>query len=209
MINKSITQLVDKLNNYLGSILDPLLPTFKNEYAVVGHINKDSFIDYSGRIIVNLINIEEDKVYKNHINSVPAPNAASGTLPLNGVSRMRVNLYLIFAFNPGNTVESYGNALTLLTHVLRYFQANQHQEIDITGPNPANFSLEINYHNISLEDSNNMWSNLGGEQKPYAMYKVQLLEIEELSTDPVPLVPAISNPTLTNLNSPNSNIHII
>ncbi len=186
MINKTITHIINNLNDYLGGILDPGLPSYKDYYAVLGHITKNSFNSGNQKIIVNLINIEEDKVYKNHIT--PVATTGNTTFPLGGVSRMRINLYLIFAFNPGEDNTSYANALTLLTHVLRYFQANQSQDITITGPSPVTFNLEMCYHNISLEDSNNMWSNLGGEQKPYAMYKLQLLEIDELSPQQVPTI---------------------
>ena len=203
MIGKSISQIVDGLNNYLGPILDPNLSSYQDEYAIVSHLKNGSLGAASKKIIVNLINIEEDKVYKNHLKPLPSGNSGNTTHPLGGISSMRINLYLIFAFPPGDTPQKYTDSLTLLTHVLRYFQGTQYQQITIPGPTPTSdpivFDVEICYHNISLEGSNNMWSNLGGEQKPYAMYQVKLLEIDpelpdQLST--ILIETHISNPDL-------------
>ncbi len=63
-------------------------------------------------------------------------------------------------------------------------------------------NLEINYHNISLEDSNNMWSNLGGEQKPYAMYQIKMMEIE---ADPIDEVDKDKALIEANISSPDYN----
>jgi hypothetical protein len=205
MISKTLSQIVGRLNDYLGSILDPNLSSYEDKYAIVGHLQKDSLGGSSKRIIVNLINIEEDKVYKNHLTPLPSGNTSNSIHPLGGISSMRINVYLIFAFSPGNTPEQYVNSLTLLTHVLRHFQGAQYQQITIPGSvagvtpviAPKTFDLEICYHNISLEDSNNMWSNLGGEQKPYAMYQIKMLEIEPIFPDelsPILNETHISNP---------------
>lgn len=197
MIDKVLKQIVEGLNNYLGPIYDPGLTSYEGLYAEVRHLKKDSFSNTgSKKIAVNLINIEEEKVYKNQPNPFHRANPTDPTLPLGGVPAMRIKMYLLFAFHPGETAEHYAEALSLLTHVLRYFQGTPYQEIVIPGNPPSTFNLEINYHNISLEDSNNMWSNLGGEQKPYAMYQVQLLEIEP--GIPATLTAVIQEPRISN-----------
>jgi len=188
MISKAIKQIVDQLNNYLN-----IIPNLGTDIAAMGHLNSGSFSpDSDSKIVVNLINIEEDKVYKNHITPLPPSSGRAEVHPQGGFYSMRINLYLLFAFNPGSSSGQYEYAITCLTHVLRYFQATPLQRISIPIINTTDtldFDLEMCYHNISLEDSNNMWSNLGGEQKPYAMYQVKLLEIkpdENLLAKPVP-----------------------
>jgi hypothetical protein len=189
MIAKALIQIVEGLNTYLNGVYPSNLNQAKISNA------KKSQADNG--ISVTLINIEEDKVYKNHFNPLPnrPPNSTQPIHPLPGISVMRINLYVLFAFD-AQTPENYPDSLTRLTHVLSYFQGKQFQEIIIptssTNPVEKRFNLEINYHNISLEDSNNMWSNLGGEQKPYAMYQVKLLEIE----------PAISPTSVSVLQQP-------
>lgn len=201
MIAKALKQIVDGLNTYLNGVYPTNLDQAKITNA------KKSITDNG--ITVTLVNIEEDKVYKNHFNPLPArlPNDPSPINPLGGIPVMRINLYVLFAFD-AQTPENYPDSLTRLTHVLSYFQSKPYQEIviPVTLSNPVEkrFILEINYHNISLEDSNNMWSNLGGEQKPYAMYQFKMLEIEPaVSPDPVAVlqIPQIFNPSNGNPNS--------
>ncbi|MEL7145857.1 MAG: Pvc16 family protein, partial [Bacteroidota bacterium] len=104
-------------------------------------------------------------------------------------------LYVLFAFNPGDSNLLYEKALLLLSVVLRYFHSNPSQEVQITnGGQQETYKLTVSYHNISLEDSNNMWSNLGGTQKPYAMYKMQLVEI--VPTRNPALAPVLQNPVV-------------
>jgi hypothetical protein len=173
MIAKVLKHIVDELNAYLVNKLGTTSPEHQAEII---HIQSGESASSPG-IKVALINVEEDKVYKNHLNPLDNnyPTPAGETHPLGGIAVMRVNLYVLFAFNQQNKDSAgYRDTLSILTHVLRFFQSYPHFAIQLPG---QDVSVEIEYHNISLEDANNMWSNLGGEQKPSAMYKIQLLEI--------------------------------
>lgn len=193
MIAKALIQIVEGLNSYLNGVYPSSLNQAKISNA------KKSQADNG--ISVTLINIEEDKVYKNHLNPLNGSlaNNPATSHPLGGLPVMRINLYVLFAFD-AQTPENYPDSLTRLTHVLSYFQSKPFQEIIIpisaTNPVEKRFNLAIDYHNISLEDSNNMWSNLGGEQKPYAMYQFKLLEIEPAITPAA--VSVIQQPQLVN-----------
>lgn len=197
MIGKVLKVITNELNLFLGGIHDPGLSSYEDKYAVIQHLKKDSFSGSDPKkIAVNLINIEEDTVYKNHITPFDRPNNSSPTHPEGGTRSMRLTLYLLFAFHPGETSANYMDALTLLSDVLKFFQTHSYLELTIPGSPSEVVGLEINYHNISLEDSNNMWSNLGGEQKPYAMYQLKLLEIKP--NGPGVLVPVLETPLLSN-----------
>ena len=167
MIRESMQQIIGRLNDYLNLYFQD---TSTVEYVVLSHLSEGN-----ESIHVNLVNVEEDKVFKNQLKPLPSAATTPQTVPtsvnaLGGIPVMRLNLYLLFAFNPGDSTLLYEKALSLLTVVLRYFHSHQQQEIVLTIDGQAyNCKARINYHNISLEDSNNMWSNLGGTQKPYAM----------------------------------------
>ncbi|NOQ70858.1 MAG: DUF4255 domain-containing protein [Crocinitomix sp.] len=198
MIAKALKQIVEGLDDHF-KVIYPGTPSQVSLKSANKTIGSASSID------VTLINVEEDKVYKNHLNPFPNPlvsNTANKN-PMGGISAMRINLYVLFAFHSDGDSPSYENTLTRLTHVLQYFQAKQYQRIVIPAtvfdPVLREFNLEINYHNISLEDSNNMWSNLGGEQKPYAMYQIKMLELQPaFIPDSVAVIQdaRISNPDL-------------
>lgn len=180
MIGKALKKIVEGLNDFLATKY-PNSINSADYCAEIQNIQKSTDpLASDPAIKVALINIEEDKVYKNHLKP---SNITNGEIhPFGGTPVMRVNFYILFAFNPkpGQPQQQhYLDSLSLLTHVLSYFTATPYQEIAIPLINPdKEFRLEINYHNVNLEDSNNMWSNLGGEQKPYAMYQIKMLEIE-------------------------------
>jgi len=202
MIAKALRHIVDGLNDYLDDHL-----TGQNSIytAEITNIQKSSDNTSDPGIKVALINVEEDKVYKNHL--LPLEGRQAGSVdpihPLGGVLAMRVNLYVLVAFNQQNTSQptsGYLDTLSVMTHVLRYFHSNPYQQVLIQSNPDQHIGLEIEYHNISLEDSNNMWSNLGGEQKPYAMYKIKMLEIRPDDPTELDVVlqqdPILSNPNL-------------
>lgn len=196
MIAKALKQIVKGLDDHF-KLIYPDTPS----QVSLRSVNKAN--DSGSSIDVTLINVEEDKVYKNHLNPVPNPPTSNiaNKNPMGGISAMRVNLYVLFAFHSEGDSPNYENTLTRLTRVLQYFQGKPFQRI-IIPPTPLEpvgreFNLEINYHNISLEDSNNMWSNLGGEQKPYAMYQIKMLELDPaFIPEPVAVIQdaRISNP---------------
>lgn len=189
MISKTIKQIIHDLNIYVNSIYNKHNPL--KDYVVLKHIGKSiTNNDSDEKIFVNLINIEEDLIYKNQM----AANIVNTNTVLSGAYSMRVNLYVLFAFNPGQSNENYSDSLKLLTSVLRYFQGKRNMEVNFPSEDP--YTIDINYHNLSLEDSNNLWSNMGGEQKPYAIFQFRLLEIKpEEST--LPELSKIIDPNLT------------
>jgi hypothetical protein len=171
MISKVIKQIVLDLNIYVNSIHNN--GNSVKDYVVLKHIGKSiTNNDSDEKVFVNLINIEEDLVYKNQM----ASNILNTNTVQSGGYSLRVNLYVLFAFNPGDTNDSYDDSLKLLTSVLRYFQGKRNMEVHFPPDDP--YTIDVNYHNVSLEDSNNLWSNMGGEQKPYAIFQFRLLEIE-------------------------------
>src|SRR3989338_527436 len=189
MISRTIKQVVFGLNEFVNSIYNEGNPL--KDYVVMKHIGTNMTNNISDeKIFVNLINIEEDIVYKNQMSA----NLFTGTTVQSGAYSMRVNLYVLFAFNPGETNDEYSDSIKLLNDVLRYLQGHRNMEVDFP-PTPA-FTLDVNYHNVSLEDSNNLWSNMGGEQKPYAIFKFRLLEIEPKNST-VPTSSIITIPELT------------
>ena len=196
MISKVIKQIVHDLNNYVNSIYNEGKPV--EDYVVLKHIGKTIASLPNEKVFVNLINIEEDQVYKNQM----ASNIVSTSTVKSGAYSMRVNLYVLFVFKPGESNEEYSESLQLLTDVLRYFQSKRNMEVHFP-PNDA-YTMDVNYHNISLEDSNNLWSNMGGEQKPYAIFQFRLLEIEPIE-DTIPESSKILDPNLTINHKPEGN----
>lgn len=191
MIGNTLKELVKNLNVYLGDIYTPNV-----EYAWLKQAQEDMFSNANEKIVVSLINMEEDTVYKNQPTAFDSGNA-NLLHPYGGKPTIRLNLYVLFVCNPGDDEMAYVDAMTMLSHIVRYFKTYPAQELSIIDMGtPKTVNLEIEFFNISLEDSNNMWSNLGGQQMPYGMYCLKLLEIESDDPDNSALATAISDPRI-------------
>ena len=156
MIGKALEQIVADLNDYL----DGKYPGNLNHRAEIKNIQEaNTTPNNDARIKVALINVEEDKVYKNHLNPLMSANdpmiarskdSTDPIHPLGGMPAMRVNLYVLFVFNSASTDEQgYLNSLTLLTHVLRYFQNTTYQEITI--PATSNPTVPEKIFTVEME----------------------------------------------------------
>lgn len=173
MIDQALNHIVDDLNVYLGSryAIQPLVSLFN--IANPDWKNLQPEATSTEQIFANLINVHEDNIYKNQPYAQGTPTE---THP------MRLDLYVLFAFKS----RQYLQAIKLLSAVLEYYHRKPIAQVtlaDLLG-DPFDLSLEVVYHNIDLEDSNNMWGNLGGEQHPFAIYKIQLMELRTLPGTP-------------------------
>lgn len=196
MIGNTLKALVSGLNNYLGDIYTPNV-----EYAFLKQASDNMFSNANEKIVVSLVNMEEDTVFKNQTNAFQSQNA-NLTHPLGGKPTIRFNLYLLVVCDPGADHLSYSDALTMLSHIVRYFKSNPSQELTVVdGAGTKTMYLDIDFHNISLEDSNNMWSNFGGKQLPFAMYCLKLMEIESDDPNTANLSTKITNPRVLDPNS--------
>ncbi len=91
MIGNSLKALVTGLNYYLGTIYTPNV-----EYAFLKQASEDMFSNTNEKIVVSLVNMEEDAVFKNQPNPFQSPNP-NLTHPTGGKPTIRFNLYLLMA----------------------------------------------------------------------------------------------------------------
>ncbi len=201
MIGNTLKKLVIGLNNYLQGIYNT-----SAEYAILKQASENMFAGANEKIVVTLVNIEEDSVFKNQPVPFISPNTNLAH-PLGGKPAIRFNLYILIVFSPGNDQQAYLDTLTMLSHVARFFKTNPSQELTVMdGTISRTVNLEIDFHNISLEDSNNMWSNFGGKQMPFAMYCLKLLEIESHDPDIANLDAAITDPRIKDPTNGDENV---
>ena len=180
MIDKALKFIVDEVNSYLQSKL-----SFPDSIKIVldniarlhdgagggGSINK---------IILSLVNIEEDRLsknpdnfYKTEDNKVVYKNAP-----------IHLNLYCLFAYNHGEndseTTNHYEEALMYISYVVRFFQ---HRNVFTASNSPAldpgieRLLMELN--TLGFEQLNQLWAVLGGKYMPSVLYKMRLVIIDE------------------------------
>lgn len=171
MFNTSINFIVNELNNYI-------LPKDGIEVVVAGNIafmeNEESSAFLRNKIVVSLINIEEESTLKNGKNFV-----FEGTSIKYYHRPVHLNLYVLFAAN--FLGGQYVNGLANLSRVVEYFQSHKViTHLNAPGSNPDEttpFELYMDLFALTFEQVNYVWGSLGGKQVPFVLYKGRLVTI--------------------------------
>ncbi len=172
MISESLAFLSTEINKFLnkklGSTTDPRL--------VLGNIAKVADGDsasnpLNNRLILSLVNIEEDKVSKVRENYTKTGTGIAYKNP-----PIRVNIYILIAAN----FSTYSDNLKMITHILQFFQA-QNTFTPINYPALDNRVEELNadLFTLNFEQINHIWSTLGGKYLPSVMYKIRQVTLED------------------------------
>jgi hypothetical protein len=123
------------------------------------------------RAVLTLVNVEEDKVAKQQEHYSKTDTSTVYKNP-----PLYLNFYILFAMNRTN----YGDSLRFLGHIIQFFQ---HQFVFTPVSHPGLDSkiqrLVVDLHNMSFEQSNHLWSVLGGKYFPSIMYKVRQVTMNE------------------------------
>ena len=179
MIYEAVNFLVDELDAYMA-----LQFGTSNRYVTMVHMAEQdgggSLVD-AGKMGCALVNVEEERVGKTHI-PYGAPSAGQYAL-IN--PEIRLNLYLLFASNPGNN--NYESALKLVANTVSFFQGkNEFNTTNSPSLDPAIDTLQLDLYSIPLEEQSYLWGAIGAKYMPSVVYKVRLIAIQDnrvLQTD--------------------------
>jgi hypothetical protein len=133
--------------------------------------------DLQNKILLSLINVEEDTVarsvdyYKKNNNQIMYTNPP-----------VYLNLTLMFAA----THTDYESALISLEQVVLFFQRNRYYTVD-SSPELVAYNQVHNVQvekitfeivNLNLEQLHQVWGGLGGHYMPSVIYKMRMLQID-------------------------------
>lgn len=175
MIYETLQILKEQLEKYLDSAGLGKIVILEN--VAMLESGSDSASDLEGKVILTLLNIEEERTLRN-IPSVKVMNnkAEYRNPPVN------LNLYfLVSAY-----CNSYENSLMSISKTIEFFQGKRVFTSGNTIYNRSNASLDvlgyfkfvIELYTPDFEVLNHIWGTLGGRQLPAAIYKVQLVQLE-------------------------------
>lgn len=173
MVKEALDFLRIELDSYLN------LKTLQNTEWVslenVAFINDGNANSESkSKIILSLVNVEEDNVMKQQENFSRAEGRILYKNP-----KIFLNLFILFTTN----ATSYPDSLKKLSMVMQFFQANPAFD-SLTSPNlDAKIEkLLVKMHSLSFEQLNHLWGVLGGKYMPSVLYKVTQVVIDEDAT---------------------------
>jgi uncharacterized protein DUF4255 len=177
MIDKALKLLTDEMNIYLdlqngGNLGDQLI--------VLTNVANDSggWAIPSQKLGVSLINIEEEKVFKDQQTNFR--NAAGEFEQYN--PEIKLNLYMLVCANfvSENGDDKYEQGLKQLSRVVSCFQGKNVFTPDNTpSMDPGLKKLIVELYSYSFEQQYNFWTILGAKYLPSVLYKVRLLAYQE------------------------------
>lgn len=180
MLRTTLEFLADELKSYV-QLKDGAV--FRNEINVVPSslmkpdgtfAVRASQNDVTFKIIVTLVNIEEDRVAESqqYFQRV-ADKIRFHNPPVN------VNLYVLFSAMADN----YLSELRLLSYVIGFFQGSPvfdsekyphlNGRVEDDKPWQKVDKLLVNLHPLTLEQQNNLWAAIGAKYMPSVLYKVR------------------------------------
>jgi hypothetical protein len=173
MIYETLNFLSVEVNKYLNQKLTPLT----DSRLKLGNVSQAFDESGSGnnslkeKAILSLVNIEEDRVSKQHENFTKDDLKTYYKNP-----PLFVNLYVLFSIYK----DKYDDSLIWLGHIIQFFQ-HQNSFTSLSHPNldPRIKKLMVDMYTMNFEQVNHLWSSLGGKYLPSVLYKVRQITIDE------------------------------
>jgi len=189
MIEAGLTYIKTELQSYLTSKIGADGVVSLNNIALYDLNSPDN--DLVNKVIMSLVNIEEESTLKN--NAFKKRNPLSNSIDY-VEPPVHINLYILFTSTPAEMGSTYERSLIRLSHVIQFFQHIRKFEttVDIDGEEHK-IQLIFELYTLTFEQINHLWGSLGGKQIPFAMYKARLLKIQELVSQPAALIEEIEN----------------
>lgn len=130
--------------------------------------------DVKNKAVLSLVNIEEDRVAKQQENYIKTNTTTVYKSP-----PIYLNLFILFSVNRTR----YDECLNFLSSIIQFFQ---YQAVFTPVTHPSLDSriqkLMVDMCSMSFEQSNHLWSILGGKYLPSVMYKVRQVTLDEDAT---------------------------
>ncbi len=199
MIDKALSILRDELEAYLRALQDDSAQVILENISLLDSADGANLKD---KIIISLVNVEEESTLKNLSNRVRLNGEISYIEP-----PIHLNLYLLFCANYiGGNPPKYISALGRLSKVIQFFQSKkvfslhnspnasliQNAE-NLRDPELSSLRITMELYTLTFEQINHLWGSLGGKQLPFAMYKARLVTIQDPLRRDVPVIEETDN----------------
>jgi hypothetical protein len=174
MIDRALSLLREELQNYITFSIGSADVVVDN----IGLLETSSSDSLTKRIIITLVNVEEESTLKN-----VSPVKSGLNVAYYQNAPVFLNLYVLVTCNYSG--DDYIHALERLSAIIRFFQGRNSfsyggstGNIDFT-PGAANLKFTMELYTLTFEQINHLWGSLGGRQTPFVMYKLRLVELTD------------------------------
>lgn len=180
-IQDTLIDVLQIVRHNLDAAIDQLAPA-PGDFVVLSNIAfaENPTLKTPGvqdKVVITLVKTEEESALKNQ----PAyhRNPVSNSLEYRNPP-IFLNLYLLITAN----YSDYLIALTQLSRVIGYFQhkrvfTDTDAEVQLPPGSPVvHFDFNVTLVSPSFEQTNHLWSILGGKHLPSVLYKMQVVQME-------------------------------
>ena len=129
--------------------------------------------DMNERIVMSLVNLEEEKTLKNSPHYYIEKGRTIYKNP-----PVSLNLFILFSVLHK---EQYGTSLQRLARVVEFFQWKKEFSFTTTpGPNGLSRDVRVlpDLYTLTFDQLNNLWGALGGKQVPFVLYRTRLVALD-------------------------------
>jgi len=182
MIHTSLSFITNELNEYLKMRTGS--PTVDRVFLTSVATEGGGVVIPDKSVGVSLINIEEDRVYKDQKTTII--NNQGNVEHLN--PEIKLNLYILISANFQNTDDNdssddYVEGLKQLSFIISFFQARNvftpENSPKLADYDPNLKKLVVELYSYSFEQLYNFWSVVGTKYLPSVLYKVRMITFQE------------------------------
>ena len=182
MIHTCLSFLTNELNEYLK--LRTGSPNVNRVFLTSVATEGSGVVIPAKSLGLSLINIEEDRVYKDQKSTLI--NSMGNVEHLN--PEIKLNLYVLISANFQNTLDDdstddYVEGLKQLSWIISFFQARNvftpENSPKLADYDPNLKKLVIELYSYSFEQLYNFWSVVGAKYLPSVLYKIRMLTFQE------------------------------
>jgi hypothetical protein len=170
MIDETLKYIVTELNRFFKNRFN----VNENLAVVSGLVNMDGTpaLQQDNRIVVTLLNVEQEKVTASVGNYSQSGSVASAVSP-----PVYLNLYVLFSgYFPGS---NYTEALKFISGVILFFQSNVSLSRDSSPGLPDTVDkLIFDLQKFSYQELSHIWGMLGAKHMPSVVYRMRMIVID-------------------------------
>ncbi len=178
MLNPFINFLKADLNAFISNKLG--VPGSFVLFTNLNNVSNESNAS-DKKIIISIVNIEEEKMLKNPDNYTKTNNEINYRKP-----PVWLNIVCLFTYHT-KSAEDY-DGIDLLANIVQYFQSRPKLD-KTTVVIPANFptiyeDLRAEFVSLNYEQTNYLWGLFGGKYQPSVIYKFKTIPIDNQDITP-------------------------
>jgi len=171
--------VIKTILRYIENEINQSVTPSAEKFAILGNISRlesgggASNADLQDKVILTLVNIDEEKTLKNNPHYV-----RDGEALLKRNPTLFLNLYVLISCG----ADDYETALSKISYVIGFFQSKHvftPENAEAAFPDEHVEKIIMDMFSMNFEQVNHLWGIMGGKYIPSVLYKMRLVPVQE------------------------------